>query len=146
MFNPTNRGKYADMPKHIAAWLKLPNPENYTGHAYPRTGATLLANGGGTMLDRELLGGWLSDKVAGEYVENLLLNKRKIGNLIMTSINVAGLNEASSTSKSAEECYSPPTKRVKENSTEISTSITKTSSPQKALIFQNCQVTIHYQK
>ena len=98
---PIGKNKIAGMPKHIAAWLKLPNPENYTGHAYRRTGATLLANGEGTMLDLKLLGGWLSDKVAGEYVENSLLNKRKIANLIMSSINVAGSNEASSSSKSA---------------------------------------------
>ena len=128
------------MPKQIAARLKLLNPEKYTGYAYRPTGAILLANGGGTVLDFKILGGWLSDKVAGESIENSLLNNRKIGNLIVSSINVAGLNEASSSSKSAEKCYSPPTKRV------ISTLITKNVTPRKASIFQNCQVTIHYQK
>ena len=63
----------------------------------------------------------------------------------MSSIKVAGLNGASSLSKSAKKCYSLPTQLVKENSREISTSITKNSSLQKALIFQNCQLTIHYQ-
>lgn len=67
------------------------------------------------MLDLKLLKGWLSDNVAGEYVENFLLNKEKIGNLIMSWINIAGLNEASSSSKSVEKCYYPPAKRIKRN-------------------------------
>ena len=40
------------------------------------------------MFDLKLLEGWMSDKVAGEYVQNSLLNQTKIGNLIITSTNV----------------------------------------------------------
>ena len=109
---PIGKNKIAGMPEEIAAWLKLPNPEKYTGHAYRRTAATLLATGGGTMFDLKLLGGWLPDKVTGEYVENSLLNKEKIGKLIMSSINTRRLTEASSSSASVEKCYSPPAKRV----------------------------------
>ena len=54
---PVGKNKITGMPKEIAAWFKLPNPEKYTGHAYRRTAATLLANGGGTMFDLKLLGG-----------------------------------------------------------------------------------------
>ena len=142
---PMGRKKIGGMPKEIATWLELPNPEKYTGHAFHRTGVTLLSNTGGRILDLKLLGGWLSDKVAGECVENSLLNKEKIGNLTMSSIDVAEFNEASSSSTSVEKCCSPLAKRFKGNSSEISTVKTRNSSSGKALYFQNCQVRMNYE-
>lgn len=35
------RHKIAEMPKRIATYLKLPNPESYTGHCFRRSSATL---------------------------------------------------------------------------------------------------------
>jgi integrase len=38
--------KIGEQPKIIAQYLKLPNPELFTGHCFRRTGATILADAG----------------------------------------------------------------------------------------------------
>lgn len=43
--------KMGEMGKEIAKYLKLSNPELYTGHSLRRTSATLLVDGGGNLLD-----------------------------------------------------------------------------------------------
>ena len=51
------------IPKKIATFLQLPEPELYTGHCFRRTSATLLVDGGGKdNLERH--GGWKSDTIA----------------------------------------------------------------------------------
>lgn len=40
------RDKIGKMPKETAEFLKLPNSEEYTGHAYRRSSATILSNAG----------------------------------------------------------------------------------------------------
>jgi hypothetical protein len=48
------------VPKTIAAFLELPNPELYTGHCFRRSSATHIANSGGDLLSIKRLGGWKS--------------------------------------------------------------------------------------
>jgi hypothetical protein len=48
------------VPKTIAAFLELPNPELYTGHCFRRSSATHISNSGGDLLSIKRLGGWKS--------------------------------------------------------------------------------------
>ena len=48
------------VPKIIAAFLKLSDPEHFTGHCFRRSSATHIANSGGDLLTIKRLGGWKS--------------------------------------------------------------------------------------
>ena len=56
------------MTKLIAQFLELPNAKKYTGHAFRRTSATLLAESGVDMSAIQRHGGWKSAQVALGYV------------------------------------------------------------------------------
>ncbi|KAJ8981032.1 hypothetical protein NQ317_007854 [Molorchus minor] len=60
---------FGKMRSEIAAFLKLPNPELYTGHSFRPSSATLLANSGEGLTDIKRLGGWKSTTVAEGYIE-----------------------------------------------------------------------------
>ena len=81
------KSKISAVPKEVASWLSLPNPERFTGHALRRTSATLLSNEGGTMMDVKHLGGRESDKIAQRYIDNSALNNKKIANIVSKSIH-----------------------------------------------------------
>ena len=51
------------MPQKIAQFLKLTNPELYTGHCFRRTSATLLIDAGGDITALKRHGGWKSTAV-----------------------------------------------------------------------------------
>ncbi|KAL7298012.1 hypothetical protein TKK_0009020 [Trichogramma kaykai] len=51
---PIGINKFGSMPKEIAKFLCLPNPELYTGHAFRRTSAVLLNEAGTGITTREL--------------------------------------------------------------------------------------------
>ncbi|XP_050517936.1 uncharacterized protein LOC126892445 [Diabrotica virgifera virgifera] len=69
------KGTIGGWPSQIAKFLNLPNPENYTGHLFRSTSATLLANKGVDVLGLKRHGGWRSSTVAESYVEDSLQNK-----------------------------------------------------------------------
>lgn len=71
------------VPSMIAKYLKLPNPETYTGHCFRRSSATLLADSGADMSILKRHGGWKSTTVAEGYVEDSIDNKKKIANSIL---------------------------------------------------------------
>lgn len=137
---PMGKNKIAGIPKLTATWLNLPDVKDYTGHAYRRTGATLLAESGGTMFDLKFLGGWVSDRVAAGYVENSIANKRKIQQLVMSNINIGATsidepssshrNPANQAQKNVEKSSSPVAKRI------------RVESPKKIFQFNNGSVTI----
>jgi integrase len=52
------------IPKLVAKYLKLKNPEEYTGHGLRRSSATMLVESGGDLLTLKRHGGWLSSNVA----------------------------------------------------------------------------------
>lgn len=58
------------MPKEVAKYLNLQNPEQYTGHCYRRTSATMLVNAGGDITSLKRHGGWKSTEVAEGYIDN----------------------------------------------------------------------------
>lgn len=85
---PIGRNKFAAMPKEIAVFLKLENPEKYTGHCFRRTSATLLADSGANLTTLKRHGGWKSDQVAEGYIEESIKQKAKITDSITAGINI----------------------------------------------------------
>jgi integrase len=61
----------------IAQFLKIQDPQCYTGHAFRRTSATFLANAGVDVLGLKRHGGWKSSAVAEGYVEDSIQNKKE---------------------------------------------------------------------
>lgn len=85
---PVGRNKFLNTPKQIAIFLNLDNPENYTGHSFRRTSATLLANSGADLLTLKRHGGWRSSSVVEGYIEESISNKRKISHQISNEISI----------------------------------------------------------
>lgn len=70
--------KIGGTPKEIATFLKLENPEKYTGHSFRRTSATVLSNAGADITTLKKHGGWKSTTVAEGYIDESVSNKTKI--------------------------------------------------------------------
>lgn len=132
-----------NIPGLIANFLKLPNPNCYTGHCFRRTSATLLADAGGDITTLKRHGGWRSATVAEGYIENSVENKIKISKQIMgeqtftvveehkeDTIEMMGAQEASSSSKSHHH--------------ELTNSLLEGGINFNNL--NNCQITINYKK
>ena len=66
------------IPKQVATWLSLPDPQLYTGHSFRRTLATLLVDGGDDLTDLKRHGGWKSSTVAECYINESLHHKQEI--------------------------------------------------------------------
>lgn len=138
------KNKFGAMPKQIAEYLKLPDACLYTGHSFRRTSATLLANAGADFLSVKRHGGWKSSTVAESYVEDSIYNKRKVGQLIASSISINGSNNK-------ENIEGEPQKRSKNG--QISETVSGTISETTVNIqddrknpifhFHNCNVNIY---
>lgn len=88
------------MPCLIAKHLKLPDSEQYTGHCFRRSSATLLADSGASTSVLKRHGGWRSTAVAESYVEESIENKNKIANSISGIKSRDNLNPGPSASTS----------------------------------------------
>lgn len=84
----TGKNKFGKMPEQIAKYLGIPNPEEYTGHSFRRTSATLLVDGGADITTLKRHGGWRSNEVAEGYIEESLNNKIQINQKITKFINL----------------------------------------------------------
>lgn len=73
--------------KLIATFLKLPNPELYTGHCFRRSSATILVNSGSDLLTLKRHGGWRSSSVAEGYIDDSMASKINISNQILQAVN-----------------------------------------------------------
>lgn len=89
--------KFGAMGKEVAKYLKLQNPELYTGHCFRRSSATLLVDAGGDITTLKRHGGWKSTSVAEGYIEDSLQNKLNTEKLISGSVN-AGTSTSSASS------------------------------------------------
>lgn len=78
---PVGIHTFGSIPKRIANYLNLPEPELYTGRCFRRTSATLHAGGSKENLKRPR--GWKSDTITESYVEESELNKAKIAKTFM---------------------------------------------------------------
>ncbi|CAH1383311.1 unnamed protein product, partial [Tenebrio molitor] len=74
------------MGKAIAAFLKLPNPEQYSGHSFRRSSVTILVDAGGDITALKRHGGWKSTAVAEGYMDESVKNKTDTANKISSSI------------------------------------------------------------
>lgn len=81
--------KFGNVPKQIAAFLNLPNPELYTGHSIRRSSTTVLADTGANLTEIKQHGGWKSSAVAEQYIEDSINNKIKRGRKIFQSLENA---------------------------------------------------------
>lgn len=85
---PVGKGKIGAIPKDIAIYLKLEDPERYTGHAFWRTSATILVDQGADEQTLKRHGGWKSSNVAQGYINESLFNKKNTSNLISNAMNL----------------------------------------------------------
>lgn len=70
------------IPSKIATFLQLEHPNNFTGHCFRRSSATLLVNRGGDLLSLKRHGAWKSSTVAEGYVAESLKRKIEVANMI----------------------------------------------------------------
>lgn len=83
--SPIGINKISQVPKIIASFLKLPNPEQYTGHCLRRSSASHLANHGGDLITIKRHGGWKSSTVAEGYIEASLKKKIEVADMFRTA-------------------------------------------------------------
>jgi hypothetical protein len=74
---------FGKMPSKIAAYLKLPNAIQYTGHCFRRSRATLLAGQGADITTIKRHGNWKSTAVAEGYIEDSLKAKIALANQLV---------------------------------------------------------------
>ncbi|XP_047023444.1 uncharacterized protein LOC124632594 [Helicoverpa zea] len=85
---PMGSNKIGSIPREIATFLELPEPQLYTGHCFRRTSATLLADSGADLLSLKRHGGWKSNAVVEGYIEDSIENKSKICKGIVGAITL----------------------------------------------------------
>ena len=74
---PVGENKFRKVPSVIATFLGLPEAASYTGHAFRRSSASLLVDGGADLLELKRHGGWNSSAVAENYIEDSVMRKRE---------------------------------------------------------------------
>lgn len=82
---PVGKNTFYKIPSIVAKFLNLPNPDSYTGHAFRRTSATLLANSGVDILNLKKHGGWKSSVIAESYVADSVYQKQNIASRILNN-------------------------------------------------------------
>ncbi|XP_031348032.1 uncharacterized protein LOC116174282 [Photinus pyralis] len=88
--NPIGINTFGQIPRKIAKYLNLPNADQFTGHSFRRTSATILADSGADIRTLKRHGDWKSDAVAEGC--------QRIRDLASSStISVSGITSASST-------------------------------------------------
>lgn len=78
--------KFTAMGREIANFLRLPNPEKYSGHSFRRSSATLLVDAGGDITALKRHGGWKSTTVAESYIDESMNNKLNTADKLTNSL------------------------------------------------------------
>lgn len=138
---PIGKNTFAKMPYKIAQYLGLPNPTSYTGHAFRRTSATLLANCGASMTTLKRHGGWKSSTVAEGYIAESMENKAKTGKIIFHTVSSSDIQQEHVTPLKQIENNNDPLALIMsdENSAANDTS----NAEDKRYKFENCEVIIN---
>ncbi|XP_017887390.2 uncharacterized protein LOC108629304 [Ceratina calcarata] len=92
---PLGKNRLGCMPREIAKFLKLKNPDEYTGHCFRRSSAILCAVRGITMTDLSLRG-WKSTRVTEGYIGKSIRHKMKTRKRITKVIGETSCDELSS--------------------------------------------------
>lgn len=126
---------FGKMPTNIAGFLRLPNPEMYTGHCFRRSSATMLAESGSNITNIKRHGGWKSTSVAESYIEDSLQNKKRIAQNILQS--------SSTPNRSTEQCSTLTAVAVTETLEDAPSLPTRNNPPPTPLaIFRSQQSTV----
>lgn len=125
--------KISKFPNEIAQFLTLPNPQDYTGHCFRRTSATLLVDAGGDLLLLKKHGGWKSSSVAEGYVDESTNSKNQIQTKILQSVQ----NKETTSSSDYGASSSEMTFNSRTNMS-ASTSINKKLECDTPIILNNC--------
>lgn len=88
---------FGKIPSEIAAYLRLPNPERYTGHSFRRSSATFLADTGEEITNIKRLGGWKSTSVAEGYIEESEKQRENLCNKILNAPSTSVVSTDAST-------------------------------------------------
>ena len=73
---PVGINTFSAMPKKIASFLNLPEPQAYTGHCFRRSSTLLLADTGADLMTIKRHGGWRSSTVCEGYIDTPIENKK----------------------------------------------------------------------
>lgn len=79
---PIGKNLISKFAEKCAAFLGKPEVQQFTGHAFRRTSATIVADSGASMLALKRHGRWKSDGVATGYVAESKKAKMEISNVI----------------------------------------------------------------
>jgi integrase len=85
----------ACVPKNVAKFLGLENPERYTGHALRRSSASMLVEGGGDLLTLKRHGGWKSTSVAEGYIEESISRKVEVSKKLFRNVSTPSCSNSS---------------------------------------------------
>lgn len=80
------------LPRFIAHFLDLTNVDEFSGHSFRRTSATLLSEQGVSLVELKQHGRWKSSSVAERYVNNTKVAKMKTSNLLQNSTDACSSN------------------------------------------------------
>jgi integrase len=84
---PVGKNTIGGVPNIIAKYLKLENPQQYTGHCLRRTSSTLLIEAGASFETLKMHGKWKSNTVAQSYVEESISSKNRVSNMIASAVS-----------------------------------------------------------
>lgn len=85
---PVGINKLGSVPKVVAKYLHLNDPELYTSHCLRRTSATILVDAGGDITALKRHGGWKSTSVAETYIDESITNKLDVSEKILNAVNL----------------------------------------------------------
>jgi hypothetical protein len=78
---------FGKCPFLVAKYLNLPDAKKFTGHAFRRSSATIMANSGMSVDELERQVGWKSSTVAASYVEESIENKLSVSRRVVGAVN-----------------------------------------------------------
>ncbi|KAI4466034.1 phage integrase-related [Holotrichia oblita] len=87
---------FGKCPAIVARFLDLPDAVKYTGHAFRRSSATIMANSGMSVDELKRQVGWKSSTVASGYVEESSANKLCVSKRIAGAVSGTGVASTSS--------------------------------------------------
>lgn len=132
--------KFGKVPAEIASFLKLPNPNLYTGHSFRRSSATVLANAGADLLTIKRHGGWRSSSVAEGYIDDSIVTKKDISRKIMHSVQ-----STSRVDESLQKFDSVPVPSTSATNDLLTITENLSETPTPGIKIQNCShFTVHY--